>query len=31
MGPVFHKLHIAENIVGVPKTFCLKINFWKIP
>jgi len=30
MGPVFHRLHITENIVGVPKTFYLKTNVWKI-
>jgi len=30
MGPVFHRLHTTENIVGAPKMFCLKINVWKI-
>ena len=30
MGPVFHRLHITENIIGVPKLFYLKINAWKI-
>jgi len=28
MGIVFHRLHITENIVGVPKMFHLKINLW---
>jgi len=28
MGPVFHRLHKTENIVGVPKMFYLKINLW---
>jgi len=30
MGPVFHRLHITENFVGVPKMFYLKTNVWKI-
>jgi len=30
MGPVFDRLHIIENIVGVQKMFYLKINVWKI-
>ena len=30
MGPVFHRLHITENTVVVPKMFYLKTNIWKI-
>jgi len=26
VGPYFHRLHITENTVGVPKMFHLKIN-----
>ena len=29
-GPVFHRLNITENIVGVPKVFYLKINISKM-
>ena len=30
MSPVFHRLHITENSVGVPQMFYLKINVWKV-
>ena len=30
MGPVFHRSHITENIVGIPKMFYITINAWKI-